>query len=297
MRVLLTGSSGMLGSDIFVALEQSNHEVLCIDAVSSPLIPENKFKECDITDQKKTYHVVSRYNPDVIVHTAAYTDVDGCEQNPDKAFRINALGTRNLLLGAQRFDASCVYISTDYVFGSDEKQEYDEFDRPNPVMQYARSKYAGEEYVRQLSDKFFIVRISSLFGRNRNNFVLSMMNAVLKGKPYTAAHDMIASPTYSKDLAKRIVFLIEQGALGTYHLTNAGNASRYQVGLEILRLLGKKSDQSMIKSCALETLNLPAKRPKSSILKNYVWELNNYPPARPWQEALRDLIDSTTKGE
>lgn len=292
MRILLTGISGMLGSDLWPVLEKAGHELTGIDITKPSFVSDKQFKEADITDQQKTYQVVSRCNPDIVIHLAAYTDVDGSEKNPEVAYRVNGLGTRNLLLGAQRFDTAFLYISTDYIFGNDEKKSYTEYDTPHSIMHYARSKEMGEKFVQQLTAKFYIVRIAWLFGKNKKNYIQQIADSIKNGKPYRAASDMVGSPTFTRDVAQAIAFLIERGTYGIYHVTNEGYASRYDVAMEIAQVL--KKEPTTIQKVTLDELKLPAKRPKSSILENYMWKLNGYPPLRHWKEAVRELVKELT---
>ena len=164
MKILITGC-GMLGYDLCRVLE--NEELFCLDIAEPHFpLPTSHFQPCDITDFEKTYQTITKINPEIVIHTAAWTDVDGAEKNQKEAYRLNVLGTRNIALACQRFDAAVVYISSDYVFDGEKKEPYTEFDKPNPLSIYGKSKYYGEVMVRQLLNKFFIVRSSWLSGTN-----------------------------------------------------------------------------------------------------------------------------------
>ncbi|MFH1380031.1 MAG: dTDP-4-dehydrorhamnose reductase [bacterium] len=289
MKILLTGAGGMLGSALWTELSSSDHELIGTDLLQPACIPNEQFIQMDITHKAQTYQIVSKCNPDLIIHTAGYTDVDGCEINQDHAYRVNGTGTRNLLLGAQRFDSGFLYISTDYVFGSDDKKSYREYDVQKVNMHYAHSKQIGEEFVKSLSSKYYIVRSSWLFGKSRSNYVVSMIESIKHKKPYRAADDMTASPTYVVDLARAVRYLIEQETYGVYHITNQGQASRYEVACEIGAYL-KSSNVSNIQQVKLDTLGLAAKRPHYSILENYMWHLEGNPPMRHWKDAVKDFI-------
>ncbi|HEX2974396.1 MAG TPA: NAD(P)-dependent oxidoreductase [Bacteroidales bacterium] len=180
MKVLITGISGLLGSEVAAALGE-DHELIGLTRTST--LPGVKVCNADLCDQSAVYSLVTKINPDVIIHSAAQSNVDGCEKDPDSAYRNNALGTRNLALACQRFDASMIYISTDYVFSGRNAPEkgYTEFDAPAPLNVYARSKYEGERYVRELVNRFTVARVSWLFGPARSNFVIQAAEALKKG--------------------------------------------------------------------------------------------------------------------
>ena len=174
MKILITGC-GMLGYDLCKSL--SEEELYVLDIIEPNLNAQNvSFQLCDITDFEKTYKTITRINPEIVIHTAAWTDVDGAEKNPKEAYRLNVLGTRNVALSCQRFDSAMVYISTDYVFDGEKKEPYVEFDKTNPLSVYGKSKYYGEIEVQQLLDKYFIIRSSWLYGKNGKNFVKTILS-------------------------------------------------------------------------------------------------------------------------
>jgi len=295
MRILITGACGMLGRDIVEVLSVG-HELYLLDVKPFPVSLSSQFSTLplDITDGEKTYRQVTKINPDIVIHTAAYTDVDGCETNRDLAFRINGLGTRNIALTCQRFDTELLYISTDYVFDGEKGEPYAEFDRPNPQSIYAKSKYWGELYINSLSNRFYIIRSSWLFGKNGKNFVTTILNLAKEKKEIEVVNDQIGSPTYTKDLARAIAQLIgaeredssnRANLYGIWHITNSGQCSWYEFAREILQGSGV-----LVKPISSEKLNRPAKRPKFSVLDNYVWRLQGWEPLRYWKEALKDYL-------
>jgi len=295
MRILITGACGMLGRDLIEVLSEG-HELYLLDVEPFPVSLSSQFSNLplDIADSEKTYREITKINPDIVVHTAAYTDVDGCETNRDLAFRINGLGTRNIALTCQRFDTELLYISTDYVFDGEKGEPYAEFDRPNPQSIYAKSKYWGELYINSLSNRFYIIRSSWLFGKNGKNFVTTILNLAKEKKEIEVVNDQIGSPTYTKDLARAIAQLIgaeredssnRANLYGIWHITNSGQCSWYEFAREILQGSGV-----LVKPISSEKLNRPAKRPKFSVLDNYVWRLQGWEPLRHWKEALKDYL-------
>jgi len=285
----------MFGRDLIEVLSEG-HELYLLDVKPFPVSLSSQFSTLplDITDGEKTYRQVTKINPDIVIHTAAYTDVDGCETNRDLAFRINGLGTRNIALTCQRFDTELLYISTDYVFDGEKGEPYAEFDRPNPQSIYAKSKYWGELYINSLSNRFYIIRSSWLFGKNGKNFVTTILNLAKEKKEIEVVNDQIGSPTYTKDLARAIAQLVgaeredssnRANLYGIWHITNSGQCSWYEFAREILQGSGV-----LVKPISSEKLNRPAKRPKFSVLDNYVWRLQGWEPLRYWKEALKDYL-------
>ena len=295
MRILITGACGMLGRDLVEVLSVG-HELYLLDLKPFPASLSSQFSTfiLDITDSEKAYKEITKINPDVVIHTAAYTDVDGSETNRDLAFRVNGLGTRNIALTCQRFDTELLYISTDYVFDGEKGEPYVEFDKPNPQSIYAKSKYWGELYITSLLSRFCIVRSSWLFGKNGKNFVTTILNLAKQKKEIEVVNDQTGSPTYTKDLALAVAQLIgteredssnRAGLYGIWHITNSGQCSWYEFAREILQ--GSGVDVRPITS---EKLNRPARRPKFSVLDNYIWKLQGWEPLRHWKEALKDYL-------
>ncbi len=289
MKVLITGINGMLGTALYSTLKDK-HEVYGIDIVN-PSGGSRNFN-IDLTDFEIANKTITKINPDVVIHTVALTDVDKCETDPDLAYKLNSVATRNVAVCCQRFDAAMLYVSTDYVFsGKPSKASingYTEFDDVCPLSVYARSKYEGERYVQSLLNKYYITRTSWLYGSRRKNFVTQIADALKEGKPANMAEDMVSSPTYVNDLAFAIAKLIDSGKYGLYHLTNSGFASRYDIAMEISKMMDLPAGK--IKKVKLSELNLPAVRPVFSAMKNYVWQLSGFDPIRPWQEAVKEFL-------
>ncbi len=273
MRIIITGHKGQLGRQLATVFGQ--HTLLRLD------LPED-----DIT----TPAIIGRitdFRPDLVLHAAAYTNVDGCEQNPDLAFRANAVGTQMVALGAQQAGAALLYISTNEVFDGTQRDAYREWDRPSPMSVYARSKAAGEQVVRELcGGRFYIVRIAWLFGPGGVNFVTKILEIAWRDNALRVASDEFGNPTYAPDLAQAIARLVETGVYGTYHLTNSGFCSRHELAAEIVRQAGLTVPITPILSA--EWLR-PSRPPLHAVLANTAAAALGL-TLRPWQEALADYL-------
>lgn len=225
MRIAITGHKGQLGQ----CLERrfAGDELLLID------VPEY-----DITRVESIVPAIARFKPDVVIHAAAYTNVDGCAKDPDLAFRVNALGTHNVVVACQKADAAMLHISTNEVFDGCKGEAYLEYEGRNPLNTYARSKYAAERYVEMLLNRFYIVRIAWLFAPAGNNFVSKICSIARERDRLAIVTDEISSPTYAPHLADALTELIETGHYGIYHLTNEGVCSRYDFAAYFLPLAG-----------------------------------------------------------
>lgn len=275
MRIVVVGSKGQLGSALQKAM--TGDELMLVD------LPEH-----DITDWS-IIASIREFGPDAIIHTAAMTNVDGCEQDPDMAYRINVVGTRNVALAAQQSHAAMVYISTDYVFDGTKGSPYWEYDAPHPLSVYANTKWMGEQVTRDLVERFYIVRIAWLYGDGPRNFVRTVLR-LAEGKQMRMVTDEMGSPTYAYDVAQALGQLIRQPAYGIYHLPNAGTCSRYDWAREILRLTGG-SDVEIIPTTNYQRA---ARVPKQVELSN-IMGANLGIVMRPWTEALQDYIQHLDK--
>lgn len=276
MKVLLTGATGMLGRALRENLSLQ-HELL-------PLA----HADLDITDLDATLSALDRAKPQVVIHAGAWTDVDGCEQDPDRSWRVNALGSRNLSVACQGAGAACCYLSTDYVFDGEKPSPYTEFDAPNPISCYGGSKLAGERYVQTLTPRHWIVRSSWLFGPGGKNFVKTILAKARAGEGLRVVDDQVGSPTYALDLARAIARLIGGPHYGIWHVTNSGSCSWYDFAAAILENTGLTGTR--LEPISSKELGRAAARPRNSVLRNYCWELEGWPPLRPWSDALRDYL-------
>lgn len=275
MRVLVTGARGMLGTDLCARL-RDEHKVIAWD-----------LPEYDVTNLSQALAELTKLKPDVVVHCAANTNVDGCERDPQQAYLVNALGTWNIAAACAESDTALAYLSTDFVFDGEKGEPYDEFDIPNPISVYGRSKYAGELLVRQLLNRHYIVRSSWLFGMNGNNFVRAILRKAEEGGPIPVVADQVGCPTYTVDLAEKIAGIIESPQYGTYHVTNAGSCSWAEFAEEIIRQAGLDTPIVPIPAADWES---PTRRPKDSRLRHLALELQGRDNLRSWQEALAEFL-------
>jgi dTDP-4-dehydrorhamnose reductase len=278
MKILITGGKGQLGRDLEkILLNTGKYELTCLghDAL-------------DITKPGNVQQVVLTNRPEVIIHAAANTNVDSCELDKDSAYLVNALGSRNVAVAAAKTGAKLVYISTDYVFNGKAGRPYIEFDLPDPINIYGKSKLAGEQYVAGLSDRYFIVRTSWLYGRHGKNFVKTMLSLAKEKKEVSVVNDQVGSPTYTKDLAHFIAELIQTELYGIYHATNGGECSWFDFARAIFKIANLS--QIKVKPATTLELNRPAPRPAYSVLDNYCIRLQGLPGLRPWEEALQEFL-------
>ncbi len=282
MKVLITGANGQLGCD------------LCQTLCNLELIPLTH-ADIEITSMDSVSKAFARYRPDVVINTAAYVRVDDCEDHKDEAYLVNAIGARNVAVTAQDIGAKLVQISTDYVFGGENRGEntpYTEFDRPVPLSIYGKSKLAGEDFVKHLCTRHFIIRASGLFGvagssGKGGNFIETILKLGKTRSEVRVVNDQVFSPTYTWDLAGKIGELIVTEYYGIFHATNKGSCSWYEVTREIFRLAGIKTPLIPITSAEYPQ---KAKRPPYSVLDNYHLRLLSMDDMRPWQEALSDYM-------
>jgi len=283
MSIMIIGASGQLGTDLCEVLRNSD---------VTPLT----HAEIEITDINSVKETFKKFNPVIVINTAAYVRVDDCEDEPDRAFRVNTLGSQNIATLAQEYNASLVYISTDYVFGGNGEpydKPYTESDTPAPLNTYGKSKLAGETSVQSLCPRHFIIRTSALFGikgaRSKGgNFVETMLRLAEEREEIRVVNDQIFSPTYTKDLAKKIAQLIDTEYYGIFHITNRGSCSWYEFAEEILRLVGLKTPVLPITS---DQYPQKAKRPRFSVLDNYRLRQLGMDDMRSWQEALKEYLE------
>jgi len=279
MKILVTGGRGMLGSDLCEAL--AAHEVRGVD-----------IEDFDLTDASAVREALAAARPEMVVHCAAWTDVDGCERDPERAFLHNGSGTWNLAAAAADVGATVVYMSTDFVFDGSKGEPYTEFDAPNPLSVYGASKLAGEEAVRALVPRCYVVRSAWLFGARGRNFVRTILETAAERDELRVVADQFGSPTYTRDLAQGIAEIIVAGRVvpGTYHMVNSGVCSWAGLAAEALRLAGRTTRVTPIP--ALEWPS-PAPRPACSALRCRALELQGVPVLRPWKQALISYLEES----
>ncbi|AZR72014.1 dTDP-4-dehydrorhamnose reductase [Anoxybacter fermentans] len=276
MKVLITGSRGQLGRALSEIL-QKNYDVYAWGR-----------RDLDFTDHLTTFKKVTKLNPDLIIHCGAFTDVKGCELDPEKAYLVNGIGTRNIVVAARECDSRVVYISTDYVFDGEKKQPYIEFDPPNPINVYGRSKLAGEEIIQSILQKYFIIRTSWLFSEDGNNFVKTMIKLACEQKMLSVVCDQIGTPTYVKDLAIAIKEIIKKPFYGIYHVSNNGSCSWYEFAKTIFEIKGMDINLRPVTSKEYGGI---VKRPVYSVLKNFNLEETYGFVMRDWKYALLDCMN------
>jgi dTDP-4-dehydrorhamnose reductase len=302
LRILVTGAEGQLGSELAETLA-GEYDVIAVDK-----------KDFDISEFKPVNNFVTNSRPNLVIHSAAFTDVDKCEKEKTKAFKINAIGTRNLAIAAKKVDAKFFYISTDYVFDGKKDGEYYEYESPNPKTIYGMSKLLGENFVKEQLNKFFIVRIAWLYGKSGKNFVKKMFDLAKEKKEIQVVNDQFGSPTWTLNVIEQIKKLMTTDFYGTYHCTSQGSCSWFEFALEVFKEIGYEAEDKDKKSIVLglkakslipgtkETFKLRgvtsnkfktlARRPQNSVLENYMLKLQNLDIMPHWKESLTSFIST-----
>jgi dTDP-4-dehydrorhamnose reductase len=271
MRIAITGANGQVGRALQTVFKA--HQLLLLD-----------HQTLDVGDAQATSAIIALF-PEVVIHAAALTDVDGCERNPDEAYRINALGAKHVALACAELNAALVYISTDYVFDGAKGEPYDEDDATNPLSAYGRTKLAGEHFARELAPRHYIARTSWVYARDHKNFVTRVLQLAHERSRLSMVTTEVGSPTYTLDLAVAIAQLLRHPRYGVYHLANAGAVSRYDFARAILDEVGKHD-------YPLEPI---ASFPRAAKPPAYGALRNNRAAAlgvtlRSWRAALRDCL-------
>lgn len=282
MKTLVIGANGQLGTDLCKVIEPSELVALT-------------HSEIEVTSMDSVWQVFKKHEPETVINTAAFVRVDECESRVDECFLVNALGARNVAVAAQKLNAKLVYISTDYVFGGENEKRtipYTEFDSPIPLNALGRSKVAGENFARNLCSRHFIIRASGMFGTagssgKGGNFIETILRLTQERDELRVVNDQTFSPTYTKDLAKKIDQLVATEYYGVFHITNEGSCSWYEFAKEILSLTGIRTPVIPITS---DQYPQEAKRPSFSVLDNYHLRLMGMDNMRHWQEALKDYL-------
>lgn len=283
MRVVVTGAEGQLGKDVVKVFEQAGHELLPTDR-----------NTLDITDQEMCLMVVRQFQPDIVIHCAAYTAVDQAEKDVDMAYAVNATGTRNMVLAAEQVKAKFCYISTDYVFDGTSDTPYQEYDNTNPQGIYGKSKRAGEQLVQSLSSSFFIVRTSWVYGQYGHNFVKTMLRLGEEKSVLQVVNDQKGSPTYTVDLAAFLLELVATQKFGIYHASNLGECTWYEFAQAIFAEAADirgKGFTVKVEPCSTEEFPRSAPRPSNSVMDHLSIRTNGLQDLRPWREGLRAFLE------
>ncbi len=282
-RVALIGSTGQLGTDIVRLWDESPLGRRGHDLV------ELTHADLDVTDAVQVRSVLSGIGPALVINTAAFHNVDECESRPLDAYRVNALGVKNLAEVCRDMRVTLMHFSSDYVFRGSKRVPYVESDLPDPISAYGISKAAGEAFLRYVHpDGHILVRPSGLYGLagasgKGGNFVEAMLRLAREGKPIRVVRDQRTSPTYTYDLALKLFDVLEAGVLGTVHITNAGDCSWYEFAGQIFKDVGLRPD---FDSTTAAEFAAPARRPDYSVLENARLAEAGIPRLRPWEEAL-----------
>ena len=277
MRIIITGANGQLGLELSKQLSRNKeYEVICTD-----------IEELNIVDINSVNKVISKYKPDVVINCAAHTAVDLCETDIENAYKINAIGPRNLAIACEKVNAKFVQVSTDYVFDGTKDGEYTENDETNPINIYGESKLAGEKYVQEILDKYYIVRTSWVFNINGKNFIETMLRLSKANNQLSIVNDQIGSPTYTKDLSRLLVDMLETSKYGLYHATNEGYCSWYEFANTIFKLANINIDIKAINSNEYASR---AKRPLNSKLSKDKLIEYGFKPLPHWEDALKDYL-------
>ena len=286
--ILVIGAKGMLGRDLMTILRADlpNDEIVGWD-----------IEEIDIQKEEQTVTKIEKLRPSIVVHLAAYTDVDGCELDEGRAFGVNAEGTKHVARAVSRCQAKMVYLSTDYVFDGNKGEPYLESDAPHPLNVYGRSKLQGEQYAQAWTKEVLIVRTQWLYGRYGKNFVASILRQANEKKVLSIVDDQSGSPTYTVDLSKAISVLIQCDARGIFHVANSDLCSWYVFGQTILKLSGL--DGVKVIPISSKELGRPAVRPSYSVFDCQKLKRETGFVLRPWPEALRSYLraDQEKKGK
>lgn len=275
-RIWITGSNGQLGMAINEEIDKLEFEILDTD-----------IDDLDITDIDEVLSFGELNRPDVIINCSGITEMELCEKNPILAYKVNALGARNLSIIARKLEAKLVHISTDDVFDGKSLVPYTEFDQTNPCTVYGKSKLAGENYVKEFTCKHFIIRSTWVYGEG-DNFVLDFIRKVEQGEPLSIASDQFGSPTSAADLARFILELIKTSEYGTYHATNKGCCSRYEFAEEILKLTGKKAE---LKAVPTTMSDFSSVRPAYAVLENFIMQMIDVYDFPDWQTSLAEYLE------
>lgn len=277
MKVLVTGANGQLGYDVVKELQKQNIE--CYGTSR---------QDFDIVDFEATEKFITNYMPDAVIHCAAYTAVDKAEDEQGLCYLVNDSATENIAEICKKINAKMLYISTDYVFDGTKDGFYEVYDKPNPINVYGKTKLLGEQAVQKILDKYFIVRISWVFGEHGNNFVKTMLRLGKERKEINVVADQYGSPTYTADLAPLLIEMIQTEKYGVYHATNKGVCTWAEFAEEIFKIAGIDVKVNHITIAEYPTR---AKRPLNSRLSKEKIINNKFIIIRAWEKALREFIE------
>lgn len=280
MNVLVTGVKGQLGFDVVNELKKRGHTAVGVD-----------IEEMDITEEESVNRVIKEASPDAVIHCAAYTAVDAAEENVELCRRVNALGTEYIARVCKELDIKMMYLSTDYVFNGQGTRPWEPDDEREPLNVYGQTKYEGELAIEKYLTKYFTIRIAWVFGVNGKNFIKTMLNLGKSHDTVSVVNDQIGSPTYTYDLARLMVDMVETERYGRYHATNEGLCSWYEFACEIFKQAGMDVTVLPVSS---DQFPSKAVRPKNSRMKKDKLAENGFTPLPSWQDALSRYLMAIT---
>ena len=286
MKILITGAAGKLGGLLRERLK-ARHQVADADIVGEVS------HRLDVSDYEACGRLIGAVRPDIVLHPAAWTDVNGCALEPEKALLINGVGTEHLASITGRHGIPLLYVSTNEVFDGALARAYSEYDRPNPINAYGYSKWVGERAVAQLNPRHYIARSAWLFAHGGRNFIHAILEAAEAGKPLRVVTNEVANPTYTDDLAAAIVDLIATERFGTYHLVNEGAVSRWAFARFVLDEAGFAD--TPIERVSRHQWPRPSLPPEYSALANHAGASIGI-VLRPWQDAVRAFLEAEAAG-
>lgn len=279
MKIVVTGANGQLGREV-AAQGKGRHELVLVG-----------HDDLDICDGNAVKDFFNKIRPDAVINCAAYTNVDQAENDFDGAFRVNVIGSQNLAAACLEVGAKLVHVSTDYVFNGSGSQSYREYDQVSPLGVYGKTKFIGENMVREILGRHYIVRTAWLYGEG-NNFVRTMLKLARTNDTLRVVNDQIGTPTSTVDLIKAIFKLLTSDSYGTYHATCQGQCSWYDFAVEIFKQANENVTVIPVNS---NEFPRPAKRPAYSVLDNYMLKMTVGDPMRNWQEALTEYLSNELK--
>ncbi|NQT94931.1 MAG: dTDP-4-dehydrorhamnose reductase [Candidatus Omnitrophica bacterium] len=291
-KTLVIGSEGMLGRALMKSLLK--HDILAEGADI-----RSQANRVDITNAGEVSNIFNKVKPDLLIHAAAYTDVDGCELNPERAYKINSEGTKNIAEGCMESGTFLIYISTDFVFDGVKEKPYAESDEPRPINTYAKSKLKGEEYIKEIMDSYLIIRTSWLFGDGGKNFVDTIREKAKQEHILQVVDDQKGSPTYADDLAEAITGLLAGNilgeGLGILNITNSGSCTWFEFAREIISMVGL--DGVTVEPITSDKVRHQAQRPRYSVLDNGRFAAIYGKKLPSWQDALSRYLYSNKGAE
>lgn len=274
-KIWVCGSRGQIGQAVNDVVDKLEFEMLDTD-----------LDDLDVTDTDEVLRFGEMNRPDIIINCSGMTDIEACEENPSMAYKVNALGARNLAIVASKMQAKMVQLSTDDVFDGKSTAPYTEFDVTNPVTVYGKSKLAGENYVKEFTSKHFIVRSTWVYGKG-SNFITNFLQRAEAGGEIAVASDQFGSPTSANELARFLLHLVHTSEYGTYHATNRGICSRYAFAEEILKMTGKQVTLQPVPTLMDE---LSKVRPAYAVLDNFIMSMVPVYDFPQWQDSLREYL-------